>query len=331
MRRLFSICAVLIFLVLPALAQGTATATRTSFPDQTGQTTVHIVTFAWSGVNATGSTSTIVTTPILGWYLTRAETIPVGDPTPLYNIAINTASGADLMGGNLQIRSQTLAEIAFPPTTSPVVDSAISLVITDQNNASASGTVKLYFGRVPSSGTASLTGTVTIGNLRDDETADTPAGNTGVPLAAYYALATNSPVHVGDSVRIKGEADGSLLVRSSCPFGDAWEYYAVTVDNSEVTIKAGEVGYYLYITQWSVQNSSATVPSTWTFKEATGGTARDGCYAGVSGGGMSKGNGGAAVASTQTSGNGFFGVAGTTNASLLVHARGCRTQIKPVY
>jgi hypothetical protein len=158
---------------------------------------------------------------------------------------------------------------------------------------------------------------------------DADSGNP-IKMGAKAVLTEPTAVSDGDRVNLTATSTGALLVRPSALLGDSWEYYAVTTNNSEVTIKAGEAGYYLCVTEWSVQNSSASVASTWTWTEATGGTAREGCYANTAGGGMARGDGSAPVFCTQTAANGIFAIAGTTGANLLVHARGFRTKIKPV-
>ena len=82
------------------------------------------------------------------------ETNPGTAPTAGYDIVINDAESLDIAGGMLADRSATLTERITPRLDSTysifggvLVDSALTLVITNQNAASATGTVKLYLAK----------------------------------------------------------------------------------------------------------------------------------------------------------------------------------------
>jgi len=89
---------------------------------------------------------------VKGWYLNMVETIPGATaPTDNYDIVINNASGADVMGGALANRDATLAEQVAPllggiPTKRPI-NSDLSIVLTGNSVNAATGTIKLFFGR----------------------------------------------------------------------------------------------------------------------------------------------------------------------------------------
>jgi hypothetical protein len=179
------IMAAMLVLAVPCFPAATATREMIS-PSSSSLTDLQVVTFAWAGANDTGATSATIAAQIRGWYLFMAETIPVANPTASYDIAINNAAGVDLMGGALADRSQTLAQRVWPPTVSQVIDSVLSLAITNQGVAGASGTVKLYFCRTPAPGLITVASLVATGMSLES------GGNLDAVTASLAALAVGA-------------------------------------------------------------------------------------------------------------------------------------------
>lgn len=158
MRRITVILTVLLIALLQPVrlfAAGSVTQTAS----QSGAFLV--VTLSWTGDVAGGTvgtvpstaTSTDITAAIAGYYLAMVVTNPgTTVPTNAYDIVLNDADGVDVMAGALVDRSSTASEQAFPPVTSRPVTGALTLVITNNIVASATGTVVLYFSHAPGPG-----------------------------------------------------------------------------------------------------------------------------------------------------------------------------------
>lgn len=154
MKRLLTAIVISVFLMAGhAMAAGSVTQAIKNYTNGNMRT----VTFSWVGDAANGTvpstaTSTAITTDISGWYVYAIETVPGSvAPTPLYDIVINDASGFDIAGGQLANRSATATERVIPKLDATaslyggvLVDSALTLVITNQSAVSATGTVKLF-------------------------------------------------------------------------------------------------------------------------------------------------------------------------------------------
>lgn len=159
MKRLFTailLLLALIFLTGQADAAGSVTQALKNYANGNMKT----VTFSWTGDASNGTvpstaTSTAITTEIAGWYVYAIETDPGSvAPTTLYDIVINDASGFDIAGGQLANRSATATERVIPKLDATaslyggvLVDSALTMVITNQNVVSATGTVKLILSK----------------------------------------------------------------------------------------------------------------------------------------------------------------------------------------
>ena len=158
MKRIFTailFLTALIFMANTVFAVGSVTQRIKSYPNANMKT----LTFSWTGDAGTGAvpstpTSAVNTIEIAGWYVYAIETNPGTAPTAGYDIVINDAESLDIAGGMLADRSATLTERITPRLDSTysifggvLVDSALTLVITNQNAASATGTVKLYLAK----------------------------------------------------------------------------------------------------------------------------------------------------------------------------------------
>lgn len=98
---------------------------------------------------------------LAGWYCYFAETIPGSGgaaPQDQYDIVITNTAGTDIFGTALTNRSSTSKETAiptvagslkgpFPIKPTQLESDALTFTLTNQNNASGSGTVYLYFAR----------------------------------------------------------------------------------------------------------------------------------------------------------------------------------------
>lgn len=139
-----------------AMAVGTVTQTLDKYPNAN----MRVLTYSWTGDAANGTvpstaTSAAITADIAGWYVYAIETNPgTVAPTTLYDIVINDAESLDIAGGMLANRSATATEKITPRLDSTysifggvLVDSTLTLVITNQSVNSAVGTVKLILAK----------------------------------------------------------------------------------------------------------------------------------------------------------------------------------------
>ncbi len=162
MKRLTCLLAVVLLLAQMAFAIGTVTQGLTY---NYGETQM-VLTFTWTGDSVNGTIpdtaiSSEYASRVYGLYLLGVQTNPgTGPPTTLYDLVLNDASGEDVMRGALANRSSTITESGYPPVTGVPIDGTLTLVMSGQSVASATGLVKLYFSKTPSSGLqqTSLTG-----------------------------------------------------------------------------------------------------------------------------------------------------------------------------
>ena len=154
-------------LVLPTIAHSAGSVTQTlTAQEPAGISTggqVQLLTFYFTGSADDGTvpstaTSTDITAAIQGMCIYEVITNPgATKPTDNYDIVLNDADGADMMGGTLADRDETNSERAVPllMTTKlgtevfgcSLVNGAMTLVITNQNVHSATGTVKVFLKR----------------------------------------------------------------------------------------------------------------------------------------------------------------------------------------
>jgi hypothetical protein len=155
MKRL-SILAILLVLLIPAMALsvGTGTYTTSYNPDQATNYKTKILTVSITDDTA-GTTVALAETDVLGYFLCSMETNPGSTaPTDDYDIVVNTAGGADLLGGAGANRDQTNTEIAYPTIDSTSgqkgcvpVNSALSLVLSGNSVNNATVAIKLLLTR----------------------------------------------------------------------------------------------------------------------------------------------------------------------------------------
>jgi hypothetical protein len=154
MKRFLTALIILAFLMLHgmAFAAGTVTQKVDKYPNANLQ----VLTFSWTADAAAATipstaTSDANTQAIIGWYVWAIETDPGSTaPTPNYDIVINDANGFDIAGGQLANRSATATERVIPKLDATaslygasLINSALTLVITNNLVNSATGTVKL--------------------------------------------------------------------------------------------------------------------------------------------------------------------------------------------
>lgn len=154
----------LIFLVMAALVlmptivfavAGTSTTPAVAYnADQLTNYKSKVISFTITD-KAAGTTVAIAETDVLGYWLCSMETNPGATaPTDDYDIVINSAGGADLLGGAGANRDQANTEIAYPTIDSTSgqkgcvpVNGALSLVLSGNNVANATVEVKLLLVR----------------------------------------------------------------------------------------------------------------------------------------------------------------------------------------
>lgn len=113
------------------------------------------ITVTAASDNATITNYTTTTTDqnfMKGYWLYYVETDPGSTgPTASYDIAINSASGFDIMAGALADRSATVTERAFASLSdikhSPPIDGPLTIAITNNLATSASVTIKFWLFR----------------------------------------------------------------------------------------------------------------------------------------------------------------------------------------
>lgn len=155
-KSLILIMAATFLLAGHVFAAGSVTQKLDKYPNAN----MRVLTFSWTGDAANGTvpstaTSTAITADIAGWYVYAIETNPgTTAPTASYDIVINDAESLDIAGGMLANRSATATEKITPRLDSTysifggvLVDTAVTLVITNQNVVSATGTVKLLLSK----------------------------------------------------------------------------------------------------------------------------------------------------------------------------------------
>lgn len=167
MKRILSILAIIIFLFTHAtvMAAGSVTQTLTA-QEPAGISTggqVQLLTFSFTAASDDGTvpstaTSTDITAAITGMCIYEVITNPgATKPTDNYDIVLEDADGVDMMGGTLADRDETNSERAVPllmttklgtevPGRAPV-NGPVTLKISGNNAASATGTVKVFFTR----------------------------------------------------------------------------------------------------------------------------------------------------------------------------------------
>ncbi|MFH2073787.1 MAG: hypothetical protein ABIJ57_00375 [Pseudomonadota bacterium] len=159
MKRLLTLFMALVLMVAlsgSASAAGSVTQTLDQYPNAN----MRVLTYSWTGDASNGTvpstaTSTAITNDIAGWYVYAIETNPgTTAPTTLYDIVINDAESLDISGGMLANRSATVTEKITPRLDSTysifggvLVHSVLTLVITNQTDVSATGTVKLILAK----------------------------------------------------------------------------------------------------------------------------------------------------------------------------------------
>jgi len=149
----------LILMASSAFAAGTVTQTisrMTKFSERDND--VYTVTLAWTAGAGGGVTAVPISGPITeqmqGRYIIQVLIVPGSGgaaPTTLYDITLLDPNGIDVMGGALGDRSATATEVARPlpdPTKySGLITGVLTFTLTNNTNASATGTAILFIQR----------------------------------------------------------------------------------------------------------------------------------------------------------------------------------------
>lgn len=155
MKRL-SILAILLVLLMPAMAfsVGTGTYTTSYNPDQATNYKHKVLTVSITDDTA-GTTVALAENDVLGYLLCSMETNPGSTaPTDDYDIVVNTAGGADLLGGAGANRDTANTEIAYPTVDATTgqkacvpINGALSLVLSGNSVNNATTVIKLFLTR----------------------------------------------------------------------------------------------------------------------------------------------------------------------------------------
>ncbi|HOD75263.1 MAG TPA: hypothetical protein PKJ17_04505 [Syntrophorhabdaceae bacterium] len=141
--------AIILLILAPVMAMGAGTATYTiTQPDQKTAIVAIAVTDDTAG-------TTLSLTGLEGYFLCSMETNPgTTAPTDDYDIVINTAGGADLLGGAGANRDTANTEIAYPTVDSTSgqkgcvpINSTLSFALSGNSVSSATVAVKLFLMR----------------------------------------------------------------------------------------------------------------------------------------------------------------------------------------
>lgn len=158
MKRL-SILAILLVLLIPAMAFSVGTGTYTTSYNTTWDNNSSLAKHKVLAVSITddthGTTVALTETDVLGYWLCAMETNPgSAAPTDDYDIVVNTAGGADLLGGAGANRDTANTEIAYPTVDSTTgqkgcvpINSALSLVLSGNSVNNATVAIKLFLTR----------------------------------------------------------------------------------------------------------------------------------------------------------------------------------------
>lgn len=143
MRKLVGVIIVCLMLAANAWAVGTVTETYSSMAN----TGVKRCTLSWTS-DASGDATFTTSRDITGWII-LVETDPGATaPTDDYDVVLNNANGADVMGGALADRDTSNTERAMPLVNGnySVVfnEGQLSLVISNAGNAKV-GEVIIYW------------------------------------------------------------------------------------------------------------------------------------------------------------------------------------------
>lgn len=157
MKRLI-LSAIVALILMPALVfavAGTSTTPAVAYnADQLTNYKSKVISFTITD-KAAGTTVAIAETDVLGYWLCSMETNPgTTAPQDNYDIVINSAGGADILGGAGANRDQTNTEIAYPTIDSTSgqkgcvpINSALSLVLSGNSVDNATVEVKLLLVR----------------------------------------------------------------------------------------------------------------------------------------------------------------------------------------
>ena len=114
----------------------------------------HYIEVLWTGNN--GSEAIEVDDPngsatitLFNMYVVLVTTVPANNPTADYDIALVDDGGVDIMGGELEDRSQTAAEQAVPWIGNAYgprkVNGALTVTITNQAVGAGTITIRIYY------------------------------------------------------------------------------------------------------------------------------------------------------------------------------------------
>jgi hypothetical protein len=154
MKRKILLAAICVLFCATAFGVGTVTQSLS----KNRADTVAVLTFTWTADVGDASvpsttTSTAITAALQHYFLYMMETDPGGTaPTDNYDIVVNDANGNDILGGLGADRDTANTETVMPliggANYAPrPIDTALTLVITNNAVNSATGVVKLYFAR----------------------------------------------------------------------------------------------------------------------------------------------------------------------------------------
>ena len=158
MKKLI-LSAIILLILAPIMAMGAGTGTYTTSYNTVWDNTSSLAKIKVLTVSITddtaGTTVALAENDVLGYFLCSMETNPGATaPTDDYDIVINTAGGADLLGGAGANRDTANTEIVYPTIDSTSgqkgcvpVNSALSLVLSGNAINNATVAIKLLLVR----------------------------------------------------------------------------------------------------------------------------------------------------------------------------------------
>jgi len=245
-KKLFAI------LIMALLFTPSAFATDDTVRQTTAMSTqdTRIIDFKWVGDSSAGTvTSTQLDqnlyNSIDGWYLVAVMTDPGATaPTDDYDLVINNSSGLDMMDGNLTDRDTADTEIAYADTLASVVDSRFTVVWSNQTDAGATGTIRMYFSMRPAPGVVTIAAAAGGSTEAKQDAANALLTTIDADTSVLFGTVAGSEQQVDIVAALPAgtNAIGKLAANSGVDIGD------VTVDNlvTDVAVDAAQTNNPVY-------------------------------------------------------------------------------------
>lgn len=128
-------------------AEGTCTVTYANITSE-----VSSITWTWTASSTDGSVPSTASGSVKGWVFMATTDPGAVAPQASYDIVVNDTASVDIFGAELNDRSATLGQHAVPKIGTAYygqrfVNGALTMVLTNNNVNSATGTLTIYYYR----------------------------------------------------------------------------------------------------------------------------------------------------------------------------------------